>query len=199
MSDHQRDHADPARWAALRAGQRIVVVKLAPDTSEAARYDATVVGWSADRVWLGVRAEWTFRRYELDGLVFAPGDELIEWFSPHRSFNAFGVIAPDDGLRGWYANATYPAYLRPVAEGESPVLVWHDLYLDLVGLPDGSFVIRDEDELHEARLDASEPALHAEILAAATEMTACFQQQAMPFQRPSSSLSSAGSPPIVLQ
>lgn len=199
MSDHQRDHADPARWAALRAGQRIVVVKLAPDASEAARYDATVVGWSADHAWLGVRAAWTYRRYELDGLVFAPGDELIEWFSPHRPFNAFGVNAPDGGLRGWYANATYPAYLRPAAEGESPELVWHDLYLDLVGLPDGSFVIRDEDELDEAHLDASSPALHAEILAAAREMTDCFQQQAMPFQLPAPLLSSAGLPPKVLQ
>ncbi|MFT4036874.1 MAG: DUF402 domain-containing protein [Thermomicrobiales bacterium] len=199
MTAHQQRHADPARWDALGAGDQVTVIKHTPEGEEAARYEATVVGWSADRVWLGVRATWTFRRYELDGLVFAPGDELIEWFSPHEPYNAFGVIAPGGALRGWYANVTYPAYLRRATTEDRLELVWHDLYLDLVGLPDGSYIIRDEDELADAHVAESSPLLHEEILAAATKMTDRFRLGAMPFQLPPGAVAGVIAPPEVLQ
>src|SRR5262245_23755898 len=104
-----------AAWAALRPGQALTVVKLDPDGAEVARYDGTVVAAGAPP-WVAVRAVWTRRLVELDGLRFVPGDTLIEYFSPVDLFNGFAVYAPDGGFRGWYANVTYPTRLGPATD-----------------------------------------------------------------------------------
>ncbi|MDQ2652926.1 MAG: DUF402 domain-containing protein [Chloroflexota bacterium] len=182
MDAHHRAHESRELWQNLEIGQDLSVVKINPDGDEAARYAAVVVARAPEDDWVALRAFWTYPRVEIDGLVFDPGDELIEWFSPWLPFNAFGVLSPEGELRGWYANVTYPAYLESKPDaGSPPTLVWHDLYLDLVGLPDETFVTRDEDELAESGLASSHPGLHREILAAADELIRRYTFRKLPF------------------
>ena len=156
----------------------MTIVKLAPDGSEAARYQGEVVGHREDS-WLIVHATWTHRTVDVGELAFCLGDELLEWFSPRHRFNAFAVFSPEDHFKGWYANVTHPARLDVASD--PPVLVWHDLYLDLVGLPDGSFTLRDDDELLASGLAITDPALHARILEAQSELIRRFERRRPPF------------------
>jgi predicted RNA-binding protein associated with RNAse of E/G family len=82
-------------------------------------------------------------------------------------------------LRGWYANVTYPALLDPTTD--PPTLTWHDLYLDVVALPDGTTVVRDEDELADSGVATTAPDLHALILAARDELLARRHDHTFPF------------------
>jgi hypothetical protein len=177
--DPDEELAQPvtAAWSSLLPGTELAIVKLAPDGSEAARYRGKVVGHRPDS-WLVVLATWSHRTIELGELSFCPGDTLVEWFSPRQPFNAFAVFSADR-LKGWYANVTHPAQLDTTTN--PPVLFWHDLYLDLVGLPDGSFSLRDDDELLASGLAGSEPALHARILAARSELIRRFERRLPPF------------------
>lgn len=171
--------AAPARWPILPPGTAVVVVKLAPDGGEVTRYPAVVREGGSPRPWLAVEARWTGARVELDGLVFAPGDTLWEYFSPIDPFNVFALFAPDGRLKGWYANATHPTTL--VVDAEPPRVVWHDLYLDVVGLADGSAAVRDEDELAEAGVADRDPVLFAAILAARDELLDRLERRRFPF------------------
>jgi hypothetical protein len=180
LEAHRQAHACHELWRRLEPGQELQVVKLNPEGKEAARYQATVVARAAEDGWVALRAEWTYQRVEIDGLIFNSGDELIEWFSPVLPFNAFAVRSPAGEFRGWYANVTYPAYLKQDS-GQSLTLVWHDLYLDLVGLPDETYVTRDEDELADSGLATSNPLLHREILEAADELNRRYTSHELPF------------------
>jgi hypothetical protein len=184
MESHRQAHEARELWQHLEPGQEIQVVKLDPAGKEAARYPAVVEARAQEDDWVALRAIWTYQRVEIDGLIFEPGDELIEWFSPLLPFNAFAVISPAGALRGWYANVTYPAYLEPEA-GHLLTLFWHDLFLDLVGSPDNTFVTRDEDELAESGLEGRNPRLHHEILAAANELIRRYTSRQLPFSLPS--------------
>src|SRR5262249_15640704 len=137
-----------------------------------------VIDAGAPPPWLALRATWVSREHNLDGLRFVPGDTLHEFFSLH-SFNAFSVFAPDGTLRGWYANVTHPSRLDTTTEPFT--LFWHDLYLDVVALPDGMVVVRDEDELDASGLLTTDPALHATILAARDEVLRRWHAGAFPF------------------
>jgi hypothetical protein len=186
VDDHRQHQENLALWDNLAIGSELTVVKLDPSGAEAARYPGVVVATDADGGWVALHAIWTYRRVEIDKLVFEPGDNLIEWFSPSLPFNAFAVQSPEGTLRGWYANVTYPTYLVTAREDPGELtLVWHDLYLDLVGLPDSSYVVRDEDELAESGLESSNSPLHAEIVAAGEELVRRFVSNQMPFRLPS--------------
>ena len=176
--DEEQGQQNANIWSAMRPGAAVTVVKLAPDGSEAARYRGDVVGHRQDS-WLLVQATWTHRRIELGGLSFSPGDGLLEWFSPQHPYNAFAVFSPQDHFKGWYANVAHPARLD--ATIDPPVLFWHDLYLDLVGLPDGSFTVRDDDELLASGLADANPELQARILAARSELIHRFLRRLPPF------------------
>ena len=170
-------------WLDLPLGTQLTVVKLAPNGLEVARYPSTVVDAGAPPPWLAVQATWVNRRVVLDGLAFEIGDILHEYFSPTHPFNAFAVHAPDGTLRGWYANVTHPTTLDLTAD--LPHLVWHDLFIDLVALPDGTVVVRDEDELADAAIAARDPALHGMILDARDDLLRRFAAAEVPFhQRP---------------
>jgi hypothetical protein len=176
--------APPCDWASLIPGTHVTVVKLAPDGTEAARYAGEVVATYEPGAWVIVRATWTFRPIEIDGLQFMPGDELLEWFSPQHPFNAFAVFSPRGQFRGWYANVTRPAFLRPANGLESdklPVLVWHDMYLDLVGLPDGCYALRDEDELLASSLSVQDPELFESVKSAGETLQRRFSAALPPF------------------
>jgi hypothetical protein len=157
----------------------LTVVKRSPDGAEAARYSGDVIARFDPGCWVVVRAIWTYHTVELDGLAFIPGDVLHEWFSPEHFFNVFAISRPDGSFAGWYANVTYPAWLDETAA--TPVLIWHDLYVDLVGLPDGSFTIRDDDELGASGLQHRDPKLYACILGARGALIERFRQRRLPF------------------
>ena len=170
-------------WPDLPPGTPLRIVKLDPAGAEVARYPAVVIAAGAPPPWVAVRATWVSRFHDLDGLRFVAGDTLHEFFSPAHPFNLFSVWAPDGTLRGWYANVTHPTRLDPTTD---PVtLVWHDLYLDVVALPDGTTVVRDEDELAASGLAKTDPALHAAILTARDELLRRRRAGAFPFhERP---------------
>jgi hypothetical protein len=170
-----------ASWSRLGPGDRLTVVKLRPDGTEAARYPGEVMATTSEG-WLVVRARWALDAIDLDGLTFDSGDELQEWFSPRHPFNSFTVLTPEARLKGWYANVTHLPRLELTAE--MPELIWHDLYIDLVGFPDGRFVIRDDDELRDARLERTDPPLYQRIVVARTELIRRFTKQMAPFGNP---------------
>jgi hypothetical protein len=174
----ERNQLRTGTWSSLLPGAELAIVKLAPDGSEAARYQGEVVGHYRDS-WVLVLATWTNRTIDLEGLSFCPGDKLLEWFSPRHPFNAFAVYSPADQLKGWYANVTHPARLDGTQD--PPVLIWHDLFLDLVGLPDGSFTVRDVDELLTSGLSDAEPELYARICEAQSELIRRFKHRLPPF------------------
>ena len=92
----------------IAPGTLVTVVKLNPAGNEVARYSAVVTDEVCPEPWLAVRANWTMKRVDASGLIFEPGDTLIEYFSPEHWFNAFRVIAPDGAVRGIYGNVTHP-------------------------------------------------------------------------------------------
>lgn len=169
----------PPNWTILPPGTEFAVVKLAPDGSEATRYIAHVLAEDVAPPWVALGATWIRDTVHLDGLDFQPGDTMLEYFSPAHWFNAFAVYGPDGEHRGWYANVTYPATIDPAQD--PPVLTWHDLYLDLILLPDGSITIRDEDELEVAGLAGTEPELYTAIQEAAAELRRRAEARVFPF------------------
>lgn len=181
---HGKHRAGAPRWEDLQPGARLSIVKLSPNGAESARYSGEVVGAieiETERWWI-VQAKWTYPLVELDGLSFRPNDLLLEWFSPDRPFNAFAVFSRDAQFRGWYANVARPAYLESSDTNRGPeALVWHDLYLDLVGLPDGTYTIRDKDELDDSGLHSRNPTLYRQIVNAGEELARRFVDGKLPF------------------
>jgi hypothetical protein len=166
-------------WPALPVGTELTIVKLAPDGERVTTYPAWVIEAGAPEPWIAARADWVRKVVELDGLRFIPGDRLHEFFSPAHPFNLFSVWSPEGALRGWYANVTYPTRLD--VSTSPATLYWHDLYVDVIGLPDGVVVVRDEDELDEARVAESDPALYALITAARDELLRRLAARHFPF------------------
>jgi len=154
----------------------MTVVKHRPAGTEATRYPATVMHTHAPSPWIEVEAVWSAPLVDVAGLVFEPGDLLREYFSPSHPFNAFAVITPDGTRKGWYGNVTYPAFL--LDDSLPPTLVWHDLYLDLVVLADGTIRLLDDDELDAAPAPFGEPAMHRAIHAARRDLLAFVRRLA---------------------
>jgi Protein of unknown function (DUF402) len=171
--------ATTGAWSALRPGTKLSIVKLAPDGSEAARYAGEVAAGIDGDGWTVVSARWTHGTMELDGLELRTGDHLLEWFSPRHSVNAFAVMTANGRLKGWYANVTHPARLD--LSTDPPTLIWHDLFVDLVGLPDKTFTMRDDDELEASGLHHLDPELHGIILEARGELIRRFEREEPPF------------------
>jgi predicted RNA-binding protein associated with RNAse of E/G family len=166
-------------WPDLPPGTPLTVVKLDPDGSEVTRYPGVVIDAGAPAPWVAVQAVWVSREYNLDGLLFIAGDVMHEFFSPADRFNVFSVFTPDGQLRGWYANVTHPSRLD--SETHPMTLFWHDLYIDVIALPDGRIVVRDEDELEESGLRERDPDLYDAIVGTRDEIFARVQNRAFPF------------------
>ncbi len=165
---------DCVTWFDLRPGTPVDIVKLAPDGHEVTRYPGRTI-LCPDTEWVALEADWTRQLLEIAGLSFVTGDRLIECFSDQHPFDAFAVLSPEGDLRGWYANVTWPSWIE---EGSPSVLYWHDLYIDVIALPDGQFTILDEDELADAAVGDE---LRAMIEAARDELVARFERREMPF------------------
>jgi hypothetical protein len=168
-------HPDPDAvtfLASLTSGAAMVVAKQEPGGEEVTRYPATVVATDAPVPWVELEARWTIHEIDVSGLIFSPGDTLREFFSPVHPYNAFAVYAPDDSLRGWYGNVTYPAFVT--WEDGEPVLVWRDLYLDAVILVTGETFLLDDDELAASGLPAASPDFAAAIVQAREDLLAAI-------------------------
>lgn len=148
------DPSSVAALARLEPGSELVVAKRAPSGIETTRYPATVAATRARQPWIEVVATWDHGRIEVAGLAFEPGDTLREFFSAEHPYNAFAVFSPQGKLRGWYGNVTYPAFVDTVAGQD--LLVWHDLFLDVVILPDGTMHLLDDDELAASAIPADQ-------------------------------------------
>ena len=168
----------------MRAGERVTVIKLEPGEREVARYPAVVASEHCPEPWFALEAVWETQRVEQGGLVFAPGDRLIEYFSPDHWFNVFRVIAGDGSLRGHYGNVTRPT--RIALSDDVRTVTWHDLYLDVIRLPNGQVELCDEAELRESGLAESDPDLYRQIREVAKELMDLALSGEFPFQTPDS-------------
>jgi predicted RNA-binding protein associated with RNAse of E/G family len=166
-------------WPPMPVGTRLECVKVDPDGEIVTRYPAVVIEADAPEPWIAVQATWVTKVVDLNGLLFIPGDTMHEFFSPEHPFNLFSIFSPEGTLRGWYANVTYPTVVDDHDGARS--LYWHDLYLDVVALPDGSIFVRDEDELDEAGLATSNPQLCAQIVDTKDELVRRAEAREFPF------------------
>ena len=166
------------RWPDLPGGTVLDVLKIDFDGEIKTRYPGKVVDAGQPAPWVAVECQWVLPDAEADGLWLIKGDTLLEFFSPEHPFNVFRIHAPDGALRGWYANVTYPT----VVEGTT--LAWHDLWLDLIVLPDGTIVVRDQDELEESGIERTDPHLHAAVMTACDDLVRLAEARAFPFNLP---------------
>lgn len=161
------------------AGERVRIVKLRPDGSEATSYGGVELDEHLPEDWRAFRAEWTVGTINAGGLVFEIGDYLHEYFSPTAWFDVFALFSPAGELKGWSGNVTWPTMFEDGPDGET--VVWHDLFIDLIGFPDGQYLILDEDELEASELWKDEPDLLVLILAARDTMVERFRNRDFPF------------------
>jgi hypothetical protein len=178
LSNRPAGH-ETAAWPVLTVGTELRIVKLSPDGEQVTTYPGWVIDAGQPEPWIAARADWVRKIVEMDGLRFVPGDRLHEFFSPAHPFNLFSVWSPQGVLRGWYANVTHPSRLDTTSTPST--LCWHDLYLDVIGLPDGTCVVRDEDELAESGLESADPALYRLILKTRDDLLSRFKSRAFPF------------------
>jgi hypothetical protein len=169
----------PEQWPDLAIGDAVTCIKIDPQGELVTSYPTVVVEAGAESPWIAVRARWKNKLVDQSGLLFHTGDTLHEFFSPEHHFNLFSVISPEGVLRGWYANVTYPTVVERA--GDEVRLFWHDLYLDVVALPDGGVFVLDEDELAEAGVETSDPELYAQIIAAKNELVRRADARIFPF------------------
>ena len=170
---------DRLPWTAYPAGTAVHVVKVRPDGSVSTTYPGTVIDAATQDSWLAVEAVWTRDPIEMNGLMFNRGDRIHEYFSDRHYFNVFTVFSPESVLRGWYANVTYPSWMG--VETDMPAIYWHDLFIDVIGLPSGEAFVWDEDEFEAARADFDDPGLVATILAARDDLLGRFHSREFPY------------------
>lgn len=122
---------------------------------------------SDDGVHIVVEAPFAGGKVRDFGFVrFEPGDVFVEHYWRDRWFSVAEVHGPDRTLKGFYCDVTRPAVLD-----EKGDLVVEDLDLDLWRSPDGTQVLRlDEDEFAESGLAETDPAAATRAVAALEEL-----------------------------
>lgn len=151
------------------------ISKLKPDGSVATSYKATPL--PAPDGWVAARAKWVFGRVDIGYYAFEPGDTLDEYFSLDRHYNAFATFRSSGEFVGWYCNITHPT----AVDESNREIRWHDLYVDILVLPDGIVIVVDEDELADSNLSTADPTLHTQIIAARDEVLELVATNAYPF------------------
>lgn len=177
------DEATIRHWGKLIPGASVTVVKRSAKHhgEERARYPGTVIASSLPKPWIEIEARWTMPPHQQSLLTFKPGDILREIYSPIHPFDAFAVYTPDGEFKGWYANVAYPVLLEQTDNGS--LVVWRDLFIDIVAMPDGTVTVLDEDELAEFGLAETDPQLTARIFTARDHLLDRFRQREAPFHR----------------
>jgi hypothetical protein len=172
----------PEHWERLVPGTVATLVKRIDPGIDVVRYPAVVVETQAEPPWVEFEATWTAGTVVQGPLTFEPGDILREFFSWLHPYNAFSVFDPDFRHKGWYANVTYPSWVE--LDGDAPILIWHDLLLDVVADSVGASINLDDDELDDSELSATNPGLHAAIIAARDDILVNLRQRTGPFILP---------------
>ncbi|MCD6518371.1 MAG: DUF402 domain-containing protein [Anaerolineae bacterium] len=111
--------------------------------------------------------------FDLGPFTLEPGDIFIECYYPQHWFNIFKIYDASGLLKGWYCNITTPARVS-IEE-----IVWKDLALDLLILPDGHRQLLDEKEFAELELPQ---AARQRALQALHTLEAWAQARRFPFQ-----------------
>lgn len=156
-------------WDRLVPGSRIQVVKEHwHDEGNRLNYPAIVIE-SLHSGWVAAEAEWSLGDFEISGVQFEHGSVIIEYFSATEHFNVFQVFRRDGSSGGIYANVAAPARLELDQHGDL-VLVWEDLWLDVVKGQDGIVSTLDEEELASSGVEEANPLLAARIRAAAQQL-----------------------------
>lgn len=128
---------------------QVTVHKLSPQGAELWRYQGTTL----ERTSSSLTLEAVYDRHDEDfhGLALRAGDHFVETHYADRWYNVFAVYDVDSGkLKGWYCNITRPATLDEAD-------IWSvDLALDLVVLPDGRWVVLDQEEFAALQLSPEE-------------------------------------------
>lgn len=151
----------------------VSIVKFSPMGRPPVRYAGC--GFESPGGWVAARAEWVHGDMDLGYLTFLNGDYLDEYFALERPYNAFALYREHGEFVGWYCNVTHPT---TVIGSE---IQWHDLYVDVIVYPDGRTLVLDEDELDASGLEATNPELHARILAGRDELLEMAARRAYPF------------------
>ena len=126
--------------------QRIIIRKLDIDHQETWRYEGRILKQEPDSLLIEAR----FNRDDLPfhGITLNRNDRFLERYFMDRWYNIFEMHdRTDDHLKGWYCNVTKPAEFKP---GE---IAYVDLALDLLVYPDMHYLILDEDEFINLKLD----------------------------------------------
>lgn len=145
-------------WQDLAPGQPVTIIKrrsdvLKPDTVYTARMvESYRSGWYA------FEAAWTLPYVDAGGIIFEPGGRLVEYFSPMHWYNIFAVYRSNGAYAGLYANVTAPPTLEHDRE-RGWTVIWPDLWLDVIKLPDGTVAVLDEDEFDESGISVADPEL----------------------------------------
>lgn len=91
-----------------------------------------------------------------DDVTFEMGDVFYEHYYDGKPYGLWQVLGPDERtLKCWYCNISTPA------EVGDDGIVFRDLLLDVLLLPDGSYRVLDRDDLAQARAEGLDPALAA--------------------------------------
>lgn len=154
-------------------GSTVRIVKLEPNGKPRTRYDGDV--FATPPGWVATRCTWPHGPMDLGYIDFRDGDYLDEYFALERPYNAMALFRADSTFVAWYCNVTHPT---TIAAGE---IHWHDLYVDVIVYPDGSTLVRDEDELDDSGLATSDPALHRMILSGRDQLLTLAASRSYPF------------------
>jgi len=150
--------------------EEVVVIKMNPQRVETWRYTGVIINQSPhSRL---IEAFFNLDQISFHGLTLRRNDRSIERFYDDRWYNIFEIHArEDDNLKAWYANVAVPAEFTPNQ------VAYIDLALDLLVFPDGKYLILDQDEFEELRLN---PEMRGNALQALEELVEMAQKGTIP-------------------
>lgn len=166
-------------WRELAPGTTVAMLKRNIYGEDRARYPGVIQKTLADDPWVEIEAVWRTPKNDQGLISFEPGDIIREFFSWRHPYNVFSVFTPEGMHKGWYANVTYPSFIE--MRDDQPVLVWHDLLLDVVADADGNPEKLDDDELADSGLAETNPDLYRRIIEARDEILVQLRDRTGPF------------------
>ena len=120
---------------------KITIVKQDHLGVEVIRYQGQVLMRTAAEIM--IEAFFALEHAMMVDIPLLKGDKFLETYFTGHWYNIYEIHdRVSDHLKGWYCNVSYPA------EISQSLVVFRDLALDLVVLPDGRQVVLDEDEFH---------------------------------------------------
>jgi len=123
--------------------KRIRIVKRHPGETEGFIYPAQLIRMDSESVL--VQAEFGLATRQVDELVMATGDVFIERYYFQRWYNIYQVHdGKSERVKGWYCNISRPVVLV------DDLLIYEDLFLDLIFYPDGRMKELDREEFEAA-------------------------------------------------